>query len=331
MKKMDHWDRVQACIAGEASDYPAVSLWRHFPEEDLHVSKLVLRTLEWQRKWDFDLVKYSPSGTYSAEAWGAFSQYLGISIGARSVIEPAIRKPSDWDLIKPVSTRIGPIARQNEALAHITRNLRGEAPVLMTIFSPITTAFKMAGDRLYADLRLYPDSVEAALAAITETTIETINDSLAAGADGIFLATQQASHRLLDVAEFERFGKRFDLQILAAVKDRTRVNMLHAHGHDIMVESLADYPVHMINWHDRETLPSLREGMDAFKGKALVGGLSEMQVMMQGSQDDIRCEVEDAIEQTGGRRLMLAPGCVLHIETSDEAIRTVIDTVRRPR
>lgn len=328
MKKMDHWERIQACIAGEALDHPPVSLWRHFPEEDLHMDKLVFRTLEWQRKWDFDLVKYSPSGTYSAEAWGAFSQYLGISIGARSIIEAAIRKPADWDEIKPVSTRIGPIARQNEALAHIARNLRGQAPLLMTIFSPLTTAFKMAGERLYADLRLVPDKVERALQAITQTTIDTIHDSLAAGAHGIFFATQQASNRVLSVPEFERFGKAFDLQILEAVKDKLRVSMLHAHGHDIMVDSLADYPVDMINWHDRETQPSLQEAMGLFAGKALVGGISEMQVMMQGSQDDIRREVQDAIDQTGGRRLMLAPGCVLHIKTTDAAIQTVIDTVR---
>ena len=46
---MDHWSRIEAAIAG----------------------KLAALTLEWQRAWDFDLVKFMPSGTCSVEDWGA--------------------------------------------------------------------------------------------------------------------------------------------------------------------------------------------------------------------------------------------------------------------
>ena len=68
---MDHWTRIEAAIAGQPTDRVPVALWRHFPVDDQDPAKLAARTLEWQRAWDFDLVKFMPSGTYSVEDWGA--------------------------------------------------------------------------------------------------------------------------------------------------------------------------------------------------------------------------------------------------------------------
>ena len=38
--------------------------------------------------------------------------------------------------------------------------------------------------------------------------------------------------------------------------------------------------------------------------------------------------MRDAIAQTGGRRLMIAPGCVIPIATPEAHYRAVIDAVR---
>ena len=61
---MDHWQRIEAAIAGTATDRVPVALWRHFPVDDQDPGKLAAHTLDWQRAWDFDLVKFMPSGTY---------------------------------------------------------------------------------------------------------------------------------------------------------------------------------------------------------------------------------------------------------------------------
>jgi uroporphyrinogen decarboxylase len=79
--KMNHWERVTAAIAGEAVDHVPVSLWHHFPEIDLDPAKLAEATLRWQRTYDFDLVKFMPSGTYGIEDWGAKTAYLASPIG----------------------------------------------------------------------------------------------------------------------------------------------------------------------------------------------------------------------------------------------------------
>lgn len=328
MKTMDHWERVEAAINGDETDHPPIALWKHFPEDDLQVMKLVRHTVEWQRKWDFDLVKFMPPGTFSAEAWGAVSTFESARNGARAIIEPAVRQHADWAQIRPVSAGRGAFGRQNEALAYAARFLRGTAPILQTVFSPLATARKMSSDGLYADLRCAPEAVEQALEAITETTIEFALASLQAGAHGVFFATQQASNRILTEAEYERFGKKYDLMVLDAIRGKARFNMLHAHGEDIMVSLLASYPVQMFNWHDRLTYPSLNQAMDRLPG-LLVGGVDECHTLMHGSDEDIALEIRDALEQTGGRRIMLAPGCVLHTATSDRAISAAIAAVRK--
>ncbi len=330
MQGMDHWARVYAAIQGENTDSPPVALWRHFPQDDLSIDKLVRHTLDWQNKWHFDLVKFMPTGTFSAEAWGAVSAYEGAANGSRSVIEPAVRQIDDWNHIHNVDTRRGAFGRQNEAIGYVARALRGTVPILQTVFSPLTTARKMSSDRLYADIRCAPDIIEKALDVITETTIDYALQAIEAGAHGIFLATQQASSRLLTVDEYERFGKRYDLKIFEALRGKAKINMLHAHGDDIMTQQLSTYPADMFNWHDRLAQPTLQEALGLFKGM-LVGGIDEHRTLLHGTDDDIADEIHEAINQTDGRRLMIGPGCVVPVSVSDRAIAAVLRTVRETR
>ena len=327
MQAMNHWQRIEAALQGQATDRAPVALWRHFPEDDLDPDKLVAHTLAWQRQWQFELVKFMPSGTYGVEDWGAISAYRGSPNGAREVVKPAITRTDDWARLGALDVRQGSYGRQNRALAAAARELAGEVPLLQTVFSPLTTARKLATEGLFADLRCAPDALEQALGVITDVTIRFALDALDAGAHGVFFATQLASWRLLSTAEYERFGKRYDLQVLDALRGKSKLNMLHAHGHDIMFDLLADYPVQMLNWHDRTAGPALAAAASRFRG-VLVGGLDEHGTLRNGSAEAIEAEVRDARAQTGGRRLVLGPGCVAPIALPQENIAALMRAVQ---
>ena len=324
---MDPWQRVEAALKGEAVDHPPIALWRHFPEDDQHVDKLVAHTLDWQRRWAFDLVKFMPSGTYGVEDWGAVSAYGGQANGARAVVGPRVVHTDDWVAIRDLDVRRGSYGRQNQALKAAAAALKGSVPILQTIFSPLTTARKLSTERLFADLRRSPDALHQALSVITDVTIRFALDAIDAGAHGVFFATQLASYRLLAVDEYERFGKAYDLRVLAALAGKARLSMLHAHGDDIMFDLLADYPVEMINWHDRLTEPTLHDAASRFPG-LLVGGLNEHGALAKGDLHAIEAEVRDAIAQTGGRRLMIGPGCVVPVAATDAAIGAALRATR---
>lgn len=314
-------------MRGDETDRAPMSLWRHFPDDDQDPEKLAAHTIEWQRTWQFDLVKFMPSGTYGVEDWGAVSAYRGGANGAREVVQPGVSRTEDWLKLPDLDVRAGSYGRQNRALALAARQLGGKVPLLQTIFSPLTTARKLSSEKLFADLRQAPEAVEHALDVITEVTVRFALDALAAGADGVFMATQLATYRLLSAAEYERFGRTFDLRVFAALRGKSRLNMLHAHGHDIMFDLLAAYPVDMLNWHDRVTEPSLREGARRFGG-LLVGGLQEYGALLNGGPAEIESEVRDALAQTGGRRLMVGPGCVVPVAAPRANIGAAVRAVR---
>ena len=325
---MDHWNRINAAIDGGKADRVPVALWRHFPEDDQDPAKLAARTVEWQKAWDFDLVKFMPSGTYSVEDWGAQSVYEGAANGARAIAVPGVRVPDDWRRLPRLDPGKGVLGAQNEALALAAGQWRGSVPVLQTVFSPLTTARKLAGDALLAQLRSDPDAVLAGLRTITDTTVDFALAAIEAGAHGFFFATQLATTDALTVPEYERFGARFDLEFFKAVKAKTRLNMLHVHGENIMFDLMAGYPAEMINWHDRLTAPTLKGALGRCTG-ALVGGVEERELLVSGGEAAVRAQVRDAIAQTGGRRLMVGPGCVAAIAAPQQNIRAVVEEARK--
>ena len=88
------------------------------------------------------------------------------------------------------------------------------------------------------------------------------------------------------------------------------LNLLHLHGSEVMFARFVDYPMAVINWHDRDTAPTLGEALAQFPG-ALCGGLQRDQTMVLGNPVSVTAEAHDAIQATGGRRFILGTGCVL--------------------
>lgn len=324
---MTHWERVEAALAGRATDSLPISLWRHWPVDDQDPARLAEVMVRWQQAWDFDLVKFMPTGTYSIEDWGAQTTYVPTPHGTRTVTRLGVRQARDWPKLPALDVRSGCLGMQNRALALAAAELRGAAPILQTIFSPLTTARKLAGDAVFSHMRTSPDLFEAGLEAIARITIAFARESLAAGADGFFFATQCATTQLMNEPEYARFGERYDRMVLDALRGAARLLLLHAHGEDIMFDRLAAYPVDMLSWHDRRTTPVLREGAGRFQGVA-VCGLDEHGTLMRGVADEIRAEVDDAACQTRGRRILLAPGCVCPIAIPDASIRAVMAAAR---
>jgi uroporphyrinogen decarboxylase len=283
--------------------------------------------VRWQRTYDFDLVKFMPTGMYGVHDWGTQTIYNPGFRGNRIMTAPGLTDPEQWPKLARLDPYQGALGQEVEAIRLAASDLNNEVPILQTVFSPLTTAVKLAGERTYADLRQRPELLKAGLAIIADVTIRFVQACLEAGAHGVFFATQGASARLLSETEYREFGAAYDLQVLNAIRGDTRLNMLHVHGEDIFFDLTATYPVEMINWHDRVTWPNLREAKDRFKG-LLVGGIDDRVTIAQGPLDEIRRQARDAIEQTGGRRLLVGPGCVIPTNTPDAHIRAVIETVQ---
>jgi uroporphyrinogen decarboxylase len=326
--EMSHWERVRAALKGEETDRVPISLWRHWPVEDETPQGLAAATLRWQRDYDFDLVKLTPTGTYGIEDWGAKTAYVPNDHGVRTVVQYGVTSGDQWPGLEQLDVRRGYLGNQIAAVQLVAEELQDNVPILQTIFSSLTIARKLAGDRIFADLRLRPETFRWGLQIIAETTARFALECIRAGAHGVFFATQCATYRLLSEAEYREFGKTYDRIVLDAVRPEAQIILIHAHGQDLMFDLVTDYPADAINWHDRITWPSLKEARERFSG-LLVGGINEWQTLLKGPPAAIQAEIQDAIAQTGGRRYMIGPGCVLPINTPPPHIRAAREAVYR--
>jgi len=324
---MEKRERVLAAIRRGPVDRPPVSFWRHVPEVDHTAAGLAEAMLAFQHRWDLDFIKVMSSGVYCVEDWGCRVAYQGSPNGAKQCTEHAVRSREGWARIRPLDPGAGALGRELEAVRLIARGRGDDAPILHTLFSPLTVARKLAGDRLVDDLRQDPAAVEPALDAIADTMARHARAALEAGADGLFFATQTAAKDVVTPDESARFELPRMRRMLDAVGERSAFTLLHVHGRDIYFDQAASLPVHGVNWHDRLTAPRLGEAHRQFTG-AVVGGLSEGRTLQAGPLDAIAAEVRDAIGQTGGRGVMIGPGCVLPLATPDAHLAAVVSAVR---
>ncbi len=328
-------ERVEAAVQGERPDRVPIALWRHFPRDDQTAEGLARATVEFQRAYRWDLVKVTPASGYPAEAWGARLEPADNPEGTRTYLQRPVRRPDDWAALPELDPDANPVlSRELRALALVREALRrdgDDAPVLQTVFSPLTIAKQLSGELLQEHLEAHPDAVRGALETIARTTARFARRCVEAGADGIFFATQLASHDALSLERYEAFGLPFDLRVLGAIRERGAWPVvLHLHGTRPMFELIEHYApyVHVVNWHDRETPPSLDEAQALFQG-AVLGGLHRSRTLPHGSPEAVRREVLDAVERTRGRRLIVGAGCVAPVTTPPENFRAAREAVER--
>jgi uroporphyrinogen decarboxylase len=327
---MDKRARVMAALRRQPVDRPPVSFWRHVPDLDHTAAGLAEAMLAFQRRWDLDFVKVMPSGVYCVEDWGCRVAYQGAPNGAKQCTKHAVQSRADWGRVRALDPGAGALGRELEAVRLIARGRSDDAPILHTLFSPLTVARKLAGDRAVTDLRDDPTAVEPALDAIALTMARHARAALAAGADGLFFATQTATSEVVTAEEFARFELPRMRRMLDAVAETSAFTLLHVHGRDIYFDQAAGLPVHAINWHDRLTEPRLADAHARFTG-GLVGGLGEGRTLLAGPPDAAAAEARDAIARTGGRGILVGPGCVLPLATPDAHLAAVLTAVKAAR
>jgi uroporphyrinogen decarboxylase len=321
---MPNWSkrkRLEATIAGEWPDRLPVALWRHWPGDDQDAAALAAAHLQWQAAYDWDVLKVGPASSYSVVDWGVADRWEGHIEGTRRTTHYPVRVPSDWEALWPLDPGRGMLATQIEALRLVGAGLRGETPFMATIFSPLSMAKHLAGnDVMLSHMRHSPDAFHRGLETLTESIIRFIEAARATGIAGVYYAVQHAAYPLLSRAEFETFGRPYDLRALAGAADLW-CNVVHLHGARVMFDLVADYPAAFLNWHDRETGISLAEGLSQLTGAAS-GGMSQWTMHQDGPEGTL-AEVADARAQTGGRRLMLGTGCVIMTTTPLRNIRAL--------
>jgi uroporphyrinogen decarboxylase len=320
-------ERVDAALRDEVVDRVPASMWGHDFVREWSAQGLAEATVENFTRYDWDYVKVNPRASYPVEDWKVKVHPSGAKNQEPIFEGSPIRTAADWKRLRPLEPDRGTLGEQLKALQFINHSVGYDAYFVQTIFCPLGVAKYLAGNRLEPVLQTIREdrsALHAALRVITETFTTFAIACLEYGASGIFYATNGwASESLLTPDQYREFGEQYDLEFLDAIKSRARLNILHNCGTHIYFDQLASYPVHALNWDTAaEGNPSLLDGKKRSK-KAVMGGIDQRVTLTGNSPARVREEVARAVEQTGGQRLLLAPGCAISPETPTKNLEAV--------
>jgi uroporphyrinogen decarboxylase len=320
-------ERIRRALAGELVDRVPFSAWTHFPGIDLDPDRLADATLAFYRNLDLDFLKSMSNGMFSIEDYGCDCDFSAVAEGGvASVTRYAVETPADWEKLREPDIEKGALGRELRSLSRLLHALGGEAPVLATVFSPLTTAQKLSGAKFLEHLRAHPQRVKQGLSTIAACTARFAVRAVELGCAGLYFASQMSQRSQLGEEEYREFGVPYDLQVLEAIEGGSWFNVIHIHGEDILFSLLEGYPVQGISWHVWETKPTVEEFIGADSAKCIVGGVRRSMIT-SGDLPELAKDVSEMMRITGGRRLMLAPGCVIRAPYDQETLRYLRKTI----
>jgi uroporphyrinogen decarboxylase len=328
--EMTHWERVRAVLKGEDVDRVPVSMWRHFFSKETSAESLAEAMLSFQNHFDWDFMKVNPRASYHVEDWGVKVKYQDDA--EPQVIETPVKNPDDWLKLKVLDINKGVLKQQLTSLELIARGLKGKLPFIMTIFTPMAIASRMASSEEVFSQHLRENTlkVNQGLEVITETFINFAKACLERGASGLFYATTSwATADHFSEEEYLKYARPYDLRLLTALSP-AEFHVLHVCRQNNLLRAVKDYPVHAFNWDARGTgNPSLAEGKQIIGRPTMpvIGGIAHDQSLVVSTPERLTAEVMGMRVALGKKGWMVGPGCTFPPKTPEANLQAIRDAV----
>jgi uroporphyrinogen decarboxylase len=316
---MSRRDRLRAAVAREPVDRPPYAFWRHFPAADRSPAGLAQATLRFHDRYGSDFLAVVPAAGYAAQAWGCVEAEPPGPDGARPCARCPVRAPEDWGAIRPLDPADAPGYRDVlEALVRIGFDRRiGDAPVLVTLPSPLTVAARLGGGRLALDLREWPGRVSDALRAIAETHVRFAETCLAEGLAGILHVIDLPEDREVSAPLSAEAAERADRAVLEAVGAGLRVVYARGAG---PVDRLLALPADIVGWAPAPGRPEPGDARGRVRGARL--GALDPRALRDDPPEAAVTSARQAVVATGG--LGLVVGAAVLPETPDATLAAVV-------
>jgi uroporphyrinogen decarboxylase len=326
---MNGRERVEAAIAMEVADRPPVGAWGHTYKEEWSPEALANVTVERARQFGWDFVKFQPRASTFAEAFGSVYKPAGHRLKGPVMVSAAVPDLDAWQTVKLVNRKA--FDDQVESIGIVARELGPDVPVIQTVFSPLTVAGYLVGkssSRVVRELRKHPEVVGPALDTMADGLVDFSRRSVEAGAAGVFYAISgYASKDAMPEAVYRELVLPHDLKVLTHLPREAWFNVLHLCGSHLNFGLARDLPAHVVSWsiHNQGN-PSLAEGRKV-SGRAVMGGLGQRASLLYGPPPEVEAEARRAVAETGGRGLLLAPGCSVPPRAKDINLAAMVSAI----
>ncbi|MHA2141605.1 MAG: uroporphyrinogen decarboxylase family protein [Candidatus Thorarchaeota archaeon] len=329
---MSKFNLLKQTFLGNLVETIPISIWKHHPEKDRTPEGLAAEEIAFHKQFNHDLLKVSFHGRYPVVDWGCEVVYDGAISGSTTCERCVIQDASGWEILEPLDVNSGEFGRQVRAIELIQKYAQDKVPTMATVFDPSMVADKLSERPLTAYMEESPDVLETVLEMITNVMIDFARATLEAGADGIFIATQHSTHASVTDDHYKKFVYPFDSRLISKLRGKAKFMVMHLHAREenekIRFEKIANVQgLDALNWEDQSADLTLSDGKKQTR-KTVMGGIDHNGIFRTGTSDEAEEQVLDAVREAGLKRLVIAPGCVITIDTPIENIQAVMDSIR---
>jgi uroporphyrinogen decarboxylase len=244
----------------------------------------------------------------------------------------SIQKPEDWARLPvyPQEFFEGPV----QIARGLVEAAGDEALVVMTLYSPLMWAVRVAGEAaLAAHLEEDPAAVATGLEIMAENVLRLARGCIQAGVDGFYASSQGGEAGRFPPGAFQETIRPADLAVWEGIK-HLPFNILHVCDYQAGYDDLSpflDYPGQVVNasLHLGEETLTPSEVSEMF-GRPFMGGLERTGIIATGSEGEIRREVERVLS-AAPERFILAADCTVPGDTPWENLRTAIEAAHSYR
>ncbi len=314
-------DRIPE-LFGEITGRRLISVWTHFPQVDMDPKKLVDKIIRFNSKFPSDILKIPIHGRYCVVDFGCQIERGTTEYGATgssSCTKCIVQTIDDWDKLDYIDPMDGHYGKQLQVVKAL-REAFPDLPLMHTVFSPTMVMRKLSMNQFANHYAEDKERVLEAFRIVEKVTTEYMNTAIDFGADGIFMATQEAD--LSGGSDKEILKEILSLNSKFAKNNKGEFSVLHIHGEQVLFkEALNAFQPTAVNWHDN-VWPSIEQAHSLFDG-GLLAGISP-EAVLRGNVGRIH-EIQDFPEKFP---LILAPNCVLLQGTQEQTIHEIYKIFR---
>jgi len=326
---MNKHERVQAALEGRRVDCVPFTMWRHFYLQSQTSRGLARATLDFYAEYSPDVIVLASNPFYMAEGWGADIRSFGADDMPPYIASSVVAQVTDWRRLPELDVASSSLCREIEAVRQIWAQLGEEdAPLVVPLYSPLATADVLCNGRIIEDVRSFSNDLRSGLQIIATATRDFALACLEAGADRFTFIARLASRDKMRIREYRDFGQRFDLEVLGEL-GRAKVRILHLEDEHPFFDLADRYPIQAVCWETWRADPSLASARRQVRC-ALMGGINPT-TFVGGSIGDIKEQIANAIAQTGGWRLLIAPSGPLPPDSRQELVASVSQVIQELR
>lgn len=326
-------ETVLKALHNETVDQIPASFWRHFADNEFTnaaTTPSVLTTnlnghRDYYQAVDVDFAKTMLDGYFPYPFHG--------------VNDP--KSITDLHNLRPIEDN-DPWLTGQVALAEKQKQLAGDRPTFVTMFSPLFLLRwaliehyqepLLLADKRFADMyEEDPQLVLHVLKVISDDQKKVAKALMTTDIDGIYYSTQEIQdERTSNPQFFEEAMEPIDIDVQNTINAVSPLNILHIcgfDGADNHLDWFVNYPLQVINWATETDGYSLAAGKKLFGDRPVMGGLdnSTKGILYSGTKQQIQDKVHALISEAGNQGVLLGADCTVPRDIDYDHLRWAIE------